>query len=334
MSVGQVWKTTFQVGKETTRGTAVAASRRMYFAPDGMINDEGEARFYDFSTATRAQTRAATPGVVRAIGSVSQQLSYSESVELALAGIRGAVVPTQPDSVGNPTVYLWTFTEGDTLDPWTLEWDDGARAWRGLGVSIDELTYAFNVREGWTVQARLLGLDFAQNALTGALASRDPNFIEGWETKVYIDAFGGTPGTTAVDCYLVSANITYRNNLALFYAAKNSRAACDLVPGVVSVEGTLTVRASEAAALTAFNDLRAATKKMIRLETGNNTTLTGIYKGFVTLDLPGAYMSRGIGDVDGVRTYELRYRGIYDSTAGYMFRKRLQNQRSAAYTAA
>lgn len=328
---GELWRSVVQIGKETTAGTSVAATRKLY-TREPVLTRERAPRPHRFATGTRDNVRAFTLGPEVVGGSLAMAMSADEIIELLLLSIQGAVTPTQPDSVGNPTVYLWTFKPGNTLDSATVEWDDGARPWEAAGVRVNSLTIEGNVREENVISAELFGTALVQAALTGALAERVPTFLEGYEVKLYIDSFGGTPGTTEVPGTLINWSVSLNNNLTRKYTASNTQAASAIPIGELGVEATLTFEAEKAAALTEFNNWNAATRRLVRLEFGQNATISGTYKRFVTVDIPGAWGAVNLGGADeGTRVYELSYQYVYDSTLAAGIQVRAQNTRSAAY---
>ena len=128
---GELWRSYFQIAKETTPGTTVAATRRMYFDIDGSrLSRDRDARAHRFATGSRDNVRAFTLGPTVVGGTLKMPLSASELVELLLMTLAGGVTPADSDPV-----FLWTFTPGNTLDPATLEWYDGARAWEAVTVA-------------------------------------------------------------------------------------------------------------------------------------------------------------------------------------------------------
>ena len=330
---GELWRGTWELGVEVTPGTAVVSTRKGYFnGDDSRLTRERAPRAHKFATGGRQNTRAFTLGPEMVSGQVSQQLSASEIIELLLMGVASGITPTQPDVGNSPTVYLWTFKPGTSLAAATLRWDDGARPWRGAGMYVNKLKIAGNVREGNTVTAELFGRTLVQEALTGGLTERVPDFIEGWETKLYIAAFAGTPGTTNIAGTLINWEVELDNMLARKFHADNVNAADAIVPGEVAIKAKLLFEASPAAALTEFNNWDAATKRLVRLEFGQNEVIEDALKKFVTVDVPGAWEAVDIGGTDeGTRAYELSLQYVYDTTNAFGLQICAQNARSAAW---
>lgn len=323
---GELWRQYWQIGKETTAGTGVAATRRMYFTPESKLSREREARPKRFSTASRDNVRAMTLGPVAVSGTLEMPLSASEIVELLLMTVKGGVTPT------GTTAKLWTFTPGTSLDPVTLEWYDGANAWEANGCYGNSIKFSGSANGEATVSCDLFGMALSSTTMTGALSERTPDFIEGWETALYIDNLGDTPGTTQVTGTLINWDVTIQNNLARKFFAANTQTAGAIPIGELAIDARLTFEASASAASTAFSDWDAVTEKLVRLEFGQNEVISGSDKKFVTIDLPGAWSSFDLGGSDeGTRTYELGLQYIYDSTNGFGLQIRAQNARSSAW---
>lgn len=324
---GELWRATFQIGKETTPGTTVAATRKMYFEPDSRLSRDRAPRPHRFATASRDNVRAFTLGSTVVGGTLKMPLSASEIVEFLLIGIKGGVTPT-----GAGTPKLWTFTPGTTLDAATVEWDDGARAWEAGGCYANKLKFSGNVKDANMVEAEVFGLNMTTAALTGSLTDREPDFIEGWETKLYVDAFGGTAGSTQVTGTLINWEVEIDNQMARKYFAGNTQNANGVVVGELEVKAKLTFEAAPSGTGTEFTNWDGATKRLVRLMFGDNEVIDGSDKKFVTIDIPGAWDAFDLGGSDeGTRVYELGLQYIYDVTNAFGLQIRAQNARTAAY---
>lgn len=327
---GELWRSTFQFGKETTPNTRVAATRKMYFNTDGSrLSRSRTPRPHKFATASRDNVRAFTLGSTEVGGTLKMPLSASEIIELLLMTIKGGVTPTIP---GGTSPRLWTFTPGTTLDALTIEWDDGARAWEAGGCYGNKLKISGDVKNETMVEVEVFGMSLVSTTLTGSLTERVPDFIEGWETKLWVDAFGGTPGTTQVTGTLINWEVEIDNMMGRKYFAANTQDVGALTVGELGVKAKLMFEASASAAATEFSNWDGATERLVRLDFGNNEQIEGAFNKFVTVDIPGAWDAFDLGGSDeGTRTYELGLQYIYDTTNAFGLQIRAQNARTAAY---
>lgn len=326
---GELWRSTFQIGKEETAGSDVAATRKMYFNTDeSRLSGVREPRVHRFATGTRGNARAYTQGPQVAGGTVVLPLSASEIIELLLIGIKGGVTPT-----GAGAAKLWTFAPDETaLESATVEWNDGARGLQLAGTRVSTLRIAGSANGPNTLTAELFGTDVAVEALTEDLPDRLPDFVEGWESKCYIDAHGGTPGGTAKSDLLINWDVTFNNNLGRKKWANNTSYYDAVVVGEIGVEATLTIEAAAAQAATEYANWIAETLRLVRLEFGQNDVIDGSDKRFVTVDIPGAWSAFDLGQVDeGTRAYQLSLSGIYDVSNDFGLQVRCQNARAAAW---
>mgnify|MGYP007122130272 CR=1 FL=1 len=260
---GQLWSAVAQIGKETTAGTAVAATRKVYWR-DPSLTINRDPRVHRFATGTRDNVRGYTNGPVQAAGSFALAMSADEIVEPLLIAVQGGVTPTTP--AGATNARLWTFKPAGALDSITVEWADGARTWQGAGVRGDALTISGAANEANDVSVDLFGTDVVAGSLTGALAERTPTFMEGWQTRLYVDPFASTPGTTPIPGLLRNWNVMFKNGLGRVYTADNTLGANRITSGELDVTATLTFDAYPSAALSEFNNWVAAVQRMVRLE--------------------------------------------------------------------
>lgn len=260
---GQLWSGTLQIGKETTPGTAVAATRKLY-TREPSLTIERDPRVHRFATTTRDNVRAYTNGPVMAGGSLSMPMSADEILEMLAIGVQGSVSPTTPSGATN--ARLFTFKPAGALDSATLEWADGARTWQGVGFKGNSITITGAANEANDISVDLFGNDVVAGSLTGALSERVPTFFEGWQTRLYIDAFASTPAQTPVPGMLRNWTVTINNNLSRVYTADYTLGANRITSGELDMTAQFTFDAYPTAALTEFNNWAAGTQRMVSLE--------------------------------------------------------------------
>jgi hypothetical protein len=185
-------------------------------------------------------------------------------IEMLEIGIQGSVTPTTPSGATN--ARLWTFKPAGALDSATLEWADGARTWIGSGFKGNSLTFTGAANEANDLSVDLFGADVVTGSLTGALSERVPTFFEGWQTRLYVDSFTATPGTTPVPGVLRNWTVTCNNNLARVYTADNTLSANRITAGELDMTAQLTFDAYQTRSSTEFSNWAAGTQRMVRLE--------------------------------------------------------------------
>lgn len=329
---GELWRGLAQCAVEPSYGTVTQpATRRLYY-DDPVFTLVRQPRPHMFATATRDNVRALTLGPQEIGGTLKIPLSSSEIIEWLLMCINGSTTPTSPHA----GVQLWTFTPGNTLASATFEWMDAANPWLISGAMVDKIQFKGSANGPHEVTATVFGKAITATTMTGALSTRTPDITEGWETKLYIDAFGGSPLTTEVDGFLINWDVTLSANLARKYFAQNSNSLGAAPIGVLGVDATLTFEAANGQALTEYGDFNVAlaspTYRVVGLSFGNNAIIASTYKTFTNIVMPGAWTAFDLGQKDSnTRCYQLKYQYVFDPTNTFGVEVICQNNRAAAW---
>lgn len=333
---GELWRSTTAVAKEVVYGTAVQPATRKTYYSDPLFHLVRAPRAHAFATGTRDNVRSFTVGPQEVSGDLKLPLDSSEIIELLLGCVSGGVTPTQPNAGTDPTVYLWTFEPTNSLDSSTVEFQDGARAWLVSGVLCDKINIKGSANGPNDVTATMFGKAITATTMTGGLSDREVGVTEGWEASLYIDAFGGTPGTTLLNGTLVNWDVSIMANLQRKYLAANQNSLASVPIGVLGAEATLTFEASASDSITEFNNwnvaLASPTLRLLRLDFGENAVISHSYHKSTILDLPGAWSAFDLGQADaGTRVYQLKMSYVYDPTNLFGVRVLCQNTRAAAW---
>lgn len=297
---GEIYTQSVQVGKQASAHAAVAATRRVYVMSPS-ITRERESRPKAFATGDRSPVRAHRSGPAIVAGSIQTGCVADELLEW-LEATFGAGIVTTPAGATNARRH--TYTPGDPSYI-TVEHNDGARLWQGIGMRCNGMNVSLSVAGEVTVTFPLFGLERQPlDAMTPALAERTPPTTEGWETRFYCDALGGTPGTTRIDDVLAAADISFTNNLGRKYLASNRREASKLPAGVIGLTGSLRMEASEALALAEYLNWEADTYRLFRLEIGNNDIIDAgtNEEQTITIDATGGTFTISWNPGSGVET--------------------------------
>lgn len=311
---GALWQERIQLGKEVTPGTGVAATRIGYFETV-TLNKSRTNRTHRFKTGRRDNQVAITQGPTMVAGQLKLPAHPNEWLE-CLAITFGDGVITTPG--GGTLSRTHTYKPTASLTSMTLERNDGSRVYRGLGIRGAGLSIDGSVDGDSSGTFDLYGndVDTTFSTLTAALSDRNPPFLEGWQTKVYLDALGGTPGTTLITDLLTDWSIKLANNMNRIYAAGNTQAAIATIPGELDLSSDLTFLAESTAAATELTNWNAGTPKLLRLEFIGPVAIETTIFPTIRIDIPGYW-----GDVDrnkeaygAVRSYGFPLDYVYDST--------------------
>lgn len=327
---GALWQEVVQMGKETTVGTGVAATRKAYLSNVAFTKNRANTS-HKFATGTRDNVRAVTQGVTEAGGSVELLVSGDELLEWLAVTFGPAVITTPATGV---LTRLHTYKPGVTLDSMTLERNDGQKVHRLLGVRGNGMEITGSVDGDNTAKFDLFATDrddtFA--TLTGSLTDRNPTFLQGWQSNIYIDNLGATPGTTNFTDLLTDWSVKFGGNLGRVYAAGNTQAAIATIPGEIDISADLTFLAASAQAATSITNWGAGTPRLLRLEFIDSVLIETTLKRFVTVDIPGYWDSPDFNkESQGVRAYGFPLNYVYDATLGAGIVVRCQAARTLPY---
>lgn len=310
---GALWQERVQMGRQTVVGTPVAATRIAYLETI-TLSKERTNRTHRFKTGRRDNQMAVTQGPTMVSGQVKLPVHPNELLEW-LAITFGVGVITTPG--GGTLSRTHTYKVG-TQDMMTLERLDGARISQGAGIRGAGMSIDGSVDGDSSATFDLYGDDISDTftPLTPALTDRNPPFLEGWQTKFYVDALGATPGTTQVTDLLTDWSIKLQNNMARIYAAGNTQAAIGTVSGELDLTSDLTFLAESAAAATFLTNWAAGTPKQLRIEFIGAVAIEAAIFPRITIDLPGYWDNpdRNKEAFGAVRAYGAPLTYIYDST--------------------
>lgn len=305
-----------QLGRETTAGTAVAATT--IWRGMGTLEDQREMVFVEEDIGYLSGVdRSYQPKLQAALSMPSVPATFEQLPHILDAAI-GVATPA-PDSTGSGDVYSYAFptTAAPTLKTYTIEGGDNE--------AVEEMEYAFvqsftlegSAGEALMVSAEWLGRQVAPSAFTTTATLPDVEEILFSKGKLYIDAADGTIGTTQKSSTLLSATLNANTgNVPVFTA--DGELFFTFVKTVGS-EITLDITFEHDGTATAEKAAwRAQTPRLIRLQfEGSTLTTAGDYtKKTLTIDLAGRWESfAALEDQDGNDVVTGTFRARYNATA-------------------
>lgn len=320
MAANELIRRLNQAGIESTRGTGVAATRKVY----AQINPTFERPIREFAdtSGTYAARRRVTYQRQRVAFSATDLLTYEDLPWWFQFALKGGVTATGDG--GSPPAYPYIFVPSlstDDLKSMTLEFMYSGNPYESTQVMLN--TWAIRIdpdnEGGWIGDFELLGRDWATTTYTGSIADRTTEVIKAPTTKLYIDAGGGTIGTTQVTGRLISATVSGNNSIHFKAFAEDELAfaANKVGRGQRFFDAQITL---EFDSDTEFDNFRSSSpvERKIRLQAEG----TQIHGGTVTnkrarLDMNGYWSTIGWGDREGNIIATLGFSAFYNSTAGY-----------------
>lgn len=207
--------TKVQLGREGTAGTATAATT-IFRGPFSMIEDTRERTIVTEQLGVFVQSERSYDSKIAAKWSQpSAPLTYEQVCHILEAGCKTAT----PSGTGPYTrVYNYPYsgTSVNTIKTYTIEAGSAT-----VSSDMYEMEYSFvedfefsgAFGEAWTMQSNWLGRQMSQTSFTGSLTAPTVNEALFNHCLLYIDASGGTLGTTQKTGVLTAASVKVKTGL-------------------------------------------------------------------------------------------------------------------------
>lgn len=318
MGTNELILLTAQAGFETTRGTRVAATRKIYAQITPTYNKPVQ-QFQD-TTGTYFDRRRIAYGIEEVGFTGLDIATYEDLPWWASLFLKGGVSGVT-DS-GTPDAYTYLFEPSpatDDLESMTLEFNESGNPYESGQVMVTQATLRFNVgnnnEPAWMLDLTMMGRDWVTTTFTAALSDRDTEVILGRGTKLFIDDAGGTIGSTQVLGKLISASVTFNPNIHYknFAEDENNYAANKVGRGAYHVDAQFQFEFGDD---DEFANYRSSTpvSRLIRLEREGTTIHTTVKKR-MRLDFPNGYWSSfSRGDRNGNLVATFGMQAFYDTS--------------------
>lgn len=321
-----------QLGLETTPGTAVAATT--IWRGQGTIKDLIEVNHVPENIGAVVPTnRTYIPVLGAELTMAEVPATFEQLPYLGAAGIKNV---TSGSASGSAYVYAYTMPASitaskNTISTYTIEAGDSQQE--------EEMEYAF-VREfkitgehGQAVRMSAVweGRQVAASTYTGSLSLPTVETILFQKSKLYIDAAGGTIGTTVKSSTLVSFALSVTTGWKKLPTGSGTLYfdSIDFSDPNVELDITFIHDSTATAGKTAW---RAETGQLIRVQLlGSQIQTSGTYTNkTVNLDLAGKWVSfESLGERDGLEIITGKFKAMLDTTASLYFNMTVANTLSA-----
>jgi hypothetical protein len=195
-----------QIGRESTAGTGVAATS--IWRGTGTILDNREQQRVSQDVGIVGGTDEVNQTMLGGALSVSQTpATFEQFLHVLEASIKTATPAA--DGAGTDFIYTYAFptTSANTIKTYTIEGGDDTQEEEMTYCFVKDWTLQGSGRTAWQLSANWQGREVTLSTFTGALALPAVNYMNFGMSKVYIDAVGGTFGTTIKANTLRGANI-------------------------------------------------------------------------------------------------------------------------------
>jgi len=319
-----------QVGLESTRGTGVAADKKLIgslvLTPEVMWHRPVDER------NSLAEFRRSV-----AVGQISRfryeaDATYEQLADILSMAVKGAITPTTPG--GGTDSRLWTFTPNtitkNVQDSYTFEYGDDVQAWDAAFTIIENLELAIAADEVMTIRADMFAKFAAKTTFTGAIS--DPT-LNGGEViangaKIFIDGTYANLGNTQQASLLAGATIRLPTGIVPVKYADGSLDFSSVSEQRTHVELEMDL-ISSTAAITEYDAYVAGTDRAIRIQITGGIIEAAISYIF-TFDIFGRYVTAPEvwGERDGENIVRMVLHSHEDSSGNH-FEYVVQNKVAA-----
>lgn len=310
-----------QVGTESTWGTAVTPTAKLTGVEAITLESTGSARMLSELRGALTPAYTAARGQVAGKGTMNGFQTY-EDICFFLESMFGTATPSGAGPyVRTGEAPLTSIAANRKL---TLVTGQGTDVYKLAGAICSKLVLSGKTGEEWKFNAEFIGKSKSTGTLA-ALTDRAVAAVDGSTTLVYIDAWGGTIGTTAITALATSfelsldAGTIVRNYLGALEPGRYRQTKWD--PGSNTLKMSLEFDATSKAYLDGFLTYSAVQQHQIRLKatTGANAIVQFDFAGTLTEEPKE-------NNEDDVITLDLTWAGTYNSGLANWFKYSVTNQ--------
>jgi len=295
-----------QTGKEVAWGTAVAATAKLMGYTDFTMRPVTDVHQPEERGRLGPSPLAALVGQA-AEGNMTLEATY-EDLPFIFDSIFAVATPTGAD----PYTYAYTapYTAVPTIRENTFEFGQSGGEYKLAGGVLTGLTITGETKGVWTVAAPVIGKQVSTVTLA-SLNDRTVELIRFADTVLYIDAWGGTIGTTAITSAFIRFELAVETGRHLKFFDTS------VLPGLYGhgkFTGTLKLLLEWNAAVKAYLDsliTPALVQKQIRIKATSGTHMATIDFAGVLAEAPEMFQDR-----EGNEVVELSLNGQYNPTLG------------------
>ena len=319
-----------QIGKETTKGTAVAADKvlvgRLQATPTRTLHmPEDEER----NSLALLHRRTVTSEESRLVFNGS--LNFEQVIHFLAMGIKGGVMSDTP--TGATDARDWTFvpnlSSANNQDSYTVEYGDNQQEYYFSHVMAEQLEFTYAMGEVVSFSANLFGNYPTLGNFTSGLSAPICEDAVANKTSFYVDNSWAGLGTTKKAGTLANASIRIPTGLAPVRLADGSLDFSRVVEGKRAAEVELTFL-HNAEGERQFQNWADGDLAFVRLETEGSEIEAGFKKTF-RIDLALRYTDSPqlFDEVSGLNALRLVGRTFEDPVAHKDFSVFVRNDETA-----
>lgn len=311
-----------QLGIENTAGTQTAAT--YILRSEGTMEDGTVRNYVDESVGYFVPTdRSYEAYTIANLAIESSPMTFEELPYILTAGVKQDDTGTQ-DGTGSGYIYTYAFstTSANTIDTLSLEAGDNQQVWESAyGVVKDFEISGEGGGESDAVMysANLVAQEWSKDSFTGLSLSAVEEAIFS-KSELYIDAIGGTMGSTQSTSTMVDFSLSATTGVEEMFTGDGALTFTDALlrsrPEITLELGML----YNSNTITEIDNWLAGTSRQIEVKlvgSALNTAGTEYTYKAVRIQLPGSWESfSGLDEVQGGDRVTGTFKAGYNTTAG------------------
>jgi hypothetical protein len=304
-----------QIGVEVTKGTAVAANKRL---PSLLFNFGVQASFTEVrSSGNKFPALEVIGKEWSSVKAPTQPITYDEIVYF-LSSLFGYAAPVQQ---GATPAYLWTHALSssveDTVKTFTIEQGSAVRAHKAAYCQAMAMTLSGD-RDKVDFSADLLARAISDGITLTAAPTTIPQVpVLAKDVTVYVDSDSGDIGTTKLN-RLLSWEFSLANKIGpLWVVDKAQSSYVSVVEMPIDASFKMMVEA-DAEGMAFLPAMRTGDRQFFRVEIESDTEAGTAFPYAITLDMAGEIgdAPSEFSDKDGVYAIEFNFKAVHDATWG------------------
>lgn len=320
-----------QAGFETTRGTSVAATRKVYATIEPSF--EKSLAFFTDTSGTYSTRRRGVYSRERLSFSATDLATYEDMAWWFQMAIKGGVSGVS-DANTTPG-YTYTFEPSESSDDiksMTLEFGEPGNVYESDQVMINSWTLRgdpdSDSEPAWMFEAEMLGRSVSSSSYTSSINDRVTEPITARGTKLYIDSAYGSLGSTQLTGHLINWSITGNNMLhyKAFAEDETTYAANKVGRGERTYDFEFTMEFDSDTTAGGFKDYRDGDTLFIRLLREGSVIDSGAStKKSIQIDMAAMISGITFGDRDGNMTITVGFNCVYNADLAYDLKATVKN---------
>jgi hypothetical protein len=312
---GEVTLRKTQAALETTRGTDLAATRKVY--TKGQMTKDLNFQVPEEDRGTFIKQYRSTLGVAIAAFPQTGGATYEDLPWWCQLWLKGGVTGV----LSNVAVYTYTFvpTPGtDDIKSATFEWGDDTQAFQMNFGMVDTFDITGALDSFWHLDIGVIGANMDTTTFTGALSDRTTEDINTYLTKLALGAAGAVPSSYMTGRF-ISFKLSGKNNLNRKWFADGTSPAIGGM-GRGKREFTLEVTMEgNAATITERGVWEAGTNRVARVTaTGSNIPASSPTTAkSADIIVPGKWSAYVVGERETNTIFTGTLMSEYDGTLTY-----------------